>query len=243
MRVRKGVAEEEPPGRVVVPAVVSVDHLVAEVRDELPGVEPQAAPDRRDPAHEGLLDVDVLPLQEPVRGRDARDRGARLEVHAEAGLARLADRLLEDDLGDVHLERVVVEVEDAQLVRAGIGAVEVVRIARGEKRVDRDLLVPGPGRGCGRRRLRSGRKRGGRRGLGGEGESGSEGESCREGGPKAARKGRLHRGSSRPSPGRSRESGPRRRPRPSGSSRRARAAGRRSCRRPPGPSAPRRRSP
>ena len=158
------VAEQERTRRVVVVPVVSVDDLVAEWRDELPDVEPEAAPDGGYVADEGLLEVEVLRLpagvaEEAGRGRHSRNRAAGHGVDAEARFARFRNSLLEDELGHVHLDAVVVEIEDAELVRARGGPVEVVRVAGGEEPVHGDLLVPGL-----RWRSRGRGRRGGRRG-------------------------------------------------------------------------------
>src|SRR5664280_3707054 len=164
MREGDRIAELKRTRRVVVVPVVSVDDLVAERGDELPDVEPEPAPDRSDGAEEGLLQVEVLSFpagvaKEPGRGRHPRDRAAGHRVDSEARIAWFGDRFLKDNLGGVHLDAVVVEIEDPVLVRSRGGPVEVVRVAGGEEPVHGDLLVPGLGdRRWGRGRCRRGRR-------------------------------------------------------------------------------------
>ena len=137
-RVREwnGVAEEDRPAVVVIVAVVPLDHLVAHVRDEFSHIEAQAGAEGRDVARERLLQVElgsglVLCL------RDLRDRVPRGEINAKAGVVRLGGRDLHHQLGDVEVEGVVIEVEDAVAARAGRGTVaersrEPARLSRRE---------------------------------------------------------------------------------------------------------------
>ena len=117
------------------------------MRDEFPQLELQAPARVREVAHVGLLEIDVLPVseriaKEPRRGRDAGDRAAHGDVHAEARIARLRRRLLQHQLGDVDLERLVIQIEDPVAVYTGERTVEAVRVAGGDEPVERDRLIP-----------------------------------------------------------------------------------------------------
>src|SRR5262245_25805402 len=68
---------------------------------------------------------------------------ANCQIHAEPGVARLRHRLLRHQLELVECERIVVDVEHPILIGPRRRTVDVVRVARREEAVERDLLDPG----------------------------------------------------------------------------------------------------
>src|SRR5207249_10965495 len=109
-------------------------------------VEPESRAARRVPAHERLLEVDILGArvgaEEPARRRDPRRRAAERDIYSETRLARLAHGALQHQLEQIELYAVVGEIEHPQLIRPRIGSIQVERVAGREEAVERHLIEP-----------------------------------------------------------------------------------------------------
>ena len=145
---RDGPGEQERAAEVVVVAVVAVDELGADRRDELAGVDAQALADGNDVGGERLLEIEVAGdagrriAEQAARGGDVGHR-AHGDVDAEAEVTAVGHRLLHHQLGRVDAKRVVIVIEGAELVDVVLRVVEVPGVGRRGIGIHRNELEPG----------------------------------------------------------------------------------------------------
>src|SRR5262249_35203900 len=105
----------------VVVAVIALDQLVADGRDELTEVEAQSLADGHNVRGVGLLQIDIAGYtgggiaKQAARGGRARGSGEG-EIDAKAEVARIGNGLLQHQLGGVDSNRIVVVIECAELI-------------------------------------------------------------------------------------------------------------------------------